>query len=81
MHRARESATLCLDMNGHKPAVYPEGTVWRAATIVRRLDVHARTLDRMVKRGEFPQPIRIGIRIRGWRAVDVLAWIEARGER
>jgi predicted DNA-binding transcriptional regulator AlpA len=36
----------------------------------RILRVHRRTISRMCKRGEFPQPMRIGIGMR-WRVEDV----------
>ena len=33
---------------------------------------------RMIRRGEFPRPIRIGIRAARWRADEVEAWIDGR---
>ena len=36
------------------------------------------TLLDMVRRGDFPPPIRIGIRAVAWRLCDVVAWIETR---
>lgn len=32
-------------------------------------------------RGEFPQPTRHGLRCTRWRAGDVLAWLEQRGQK
>ncbi|SFU00077.1 helix-turn-helix transcriptional regulator [Sedimentitalea nanhaiensis] len=55
-----------------------------AEILLRRPDVEARTgLSRStiydwMKRGEFPQPVKLGARIVAWRASDVVAWLEAR---
>ena len=43
----------------------------------RLLRVHRRTISRMCKRGEFPQPLRIGFGKR-WRAKDVEQVLEDR---
>ncbi len=55
-----------------------------AERILRRPEVEARTgLSRStiydwMKRGEFPQPIKLGARLVAWRESDVNAWLEAR---
>mgnify|MGYP000114158309 FL=1 len=36
------------------------------------------TLYDWMKRGEFPQPVKLGSRIVAWRESDVTAWLEAR---
>ena len=36
------------------------------------------TLYAMVDRGEFPPPVRIGVRAVAWRARDVYRWLESR---
>jgi predicted DNA-binding transcriptional regulator AlpA len=33
------------------------------------------TLDRMIKCGGFPRPLRLAKRLKRWRATDVRAWI------
>lgn len=35
------------------------------------------TLYCWMKRGEFPQPVKLGSRIVAWRESDVTAWLEA----
>lgn len=45
------------------------------AQVCQTLGVSASTLDRMVKSGRFPSPIRIGVRRIGWRETDVAAWV------
>ena len=59
----------------------------RAETILRRPAVEARTgLSRstiyaMMARGEFPQPVRIGVRAVGWKETDVAGWLANREVR
>ena len=38
------------------------------------------TLYRMMDRGEFPRPVKLGAKANGWRKSDVQAWIAARSE-
>ncbi|MXR36691.1 helix-turn-helix transcriptional regulator [Craterilacuibacter sinensis] len=42
------------------------------------LPVGRTTLWRMVKRGQFPAPVRLGPNISAWRAEDVRDWLEQR---
>jgi prophage regulatory protein len=54
-----------------------------AETLLRRPDVETRTglsrstIYEWMKRGEFPQPVKLGVRIVAWRESDVTAWLEA----
>jgi prophage regulatory protein len=43
------------------------------ATTFRRSYIY-----RLIRRGEFPAPIKLGIRASAWRASEVRAWINAR---
>jgi prophage regulatory protein len=58
-----------------------------AETLLRRPEVEARTglsrstLYDWMKRGEFPQPVRLGARIVAWRECDVTEWLESRETR
>ncbi len=36
------------------------------------------TLYASISRGEFPKPVKVGVRAVAWRQVDVLEWIESR---
>lgn len=55
--------------------------------LLRRVDVERLTgLSRStiydwMKRGEFPQPVKLGERLVAWREDDVTAWIESRETR
>lgn len=56
-------------------------------TLLRRPDVEARTgLSRStiydwIKRGDFPQPVKLGTRLVAWRESDIIAWLESRETR
>lgn len=59
----------------------------RVEKLLRRPEVEARTgLSRStiydwIKRGEFPQPVKLGTRLVAWRESDVTAWLESRETR
>ena len=42
------------------------------------IGVSVSTLDRMVKRGDFPKPLRLSLRRVGWPLSVVLSWIASR---
>ena len=48
------------------------------AEVVRRLGIGATTLRRMVSRGDFPPPIKIGPRRIAWHVSDYDRWLDAR---
>lgn len=58
-----------------------------AEKLLRRPEVEARTglsrstLYDWMKRGEFPQPVRLGTRLVAWRESDVTEWLESRKTR
>ena len=58
-----------------------------AEKLLRRPEVEARTglsrssIYEYMKRGEFPQPVKIGTRIVAWRESDIAAWLESRETR
>ena len=55
--------------------------------LLRRPEVEARTglsrstLYDWMKRGDFPQPVKLGTRLVAWRESDVTAWLESREPR
>jgi|SRR6056297_2277147 len=55
--------------------------------LLRRPEVEARTglsrstLYDWMKRGEFPQPVKLGERLVAWRDSDIAAWLESRETR
>ncbi|NRP29374.1 MULTISPECIES: AlpA family transcriptional regulator [unclassified Aliiroseovarius] len=58
-----------------------------AEKLLRRPEVEARTglsrstLYDWMKRGEFPQPVKLGTRLVAWRESDIAAWLENRQQR
>jgi prophage regulatory protein len=58
-----------------------------AEKLLRRPDVEARTglsrstLYDWMKRGEFPQPVKLGTRLVAWRESDIAAWLDGRETR
>lgn len=49
--------------------------------VARVISVGIPTLDRMVKRGEFPRPVKVGPQLVRWSAGTVQAWIQEQTER
>ena len=50
----------------------------KGSDVTVALGVSRVTLWRLVKHGDFPQPLRIGRNILRWRRADVDAWLETR---
>ena len=44
--------------------------------LTRRLNVSARTLDRMIQDGRLPRPIELRPRCRRWPSAQIDSWIE-----
>ena len=55
--------------------------------LIRRPDVEARTglsrstLYEWMKRGDFPQPVKLGARLVAWRESDEAEWLVSREKR
>ena len=55
--------------------------------LIRRPEVEAltglsrSTIYEWMKRGDFPQPVKLGVRLVAWRQSDLLAWLESRETR
>lgn len=56
----------------------PHSTVLRLPQVLKRIPVSRDTLLRSLARGEFPRPIVIGKRCRGWIEADLIEWLEQR---
>jgi prophage regulatory protein len=58
-----------------------------AHKLIRRPEVEARTglsrstLYEWMKRGDFPQPVKLGARLVAWRESDVAEWLDSRETR
>ena len=52
--------------------------ILRLPAVLELTGLSRTTIWRMVKRGEFPQPVALGARARGWRASEVQEWMNSR---
>ena len=50
----------------------------RLREVVSIVGVSRATLYEMIRRGEFPAPVRIGARAVGWRQSEVQRWLASR---
>ena len=50
----------------------------RRDEVLRLTGLSKSTLNKMVKAGTFPAPVRIGTRAVAWRESEVLEWIQTR---
>lgn len=60
------------------PAVIAADALLNAAQAARFLSVSTIHFRRLVRRGAAPRPIRISERRFGWRARDLILWLESR---
>jgi prophage regulatory protein len=66
-------------MSDRSPApLNPHCNVLRLTEVLKRISVSKATLLRSLDRGEFPAPILIGKRCRGWIEADLIAWLNQR---
>ena len=54
----------------------PEPKLLRIRAVLERVPLSKGTLYKMMARGEFPRPVRLG-GIAVWRTVDVEAWLDS----
>ena len=69
---------MATQQNHHQSSLPAVGFV-RQSTILPMLGFSATTLWRRVKKGTFPQPVKLSERVTAWRAEDVHAWMAAQG--
>ncbi len=46
--------------------------------VVGLVSLSSATIYRMISSGEFPRPVRIGVRATGWRSDEVDEWLASR---
>lgn len=51
--------------------------ILRLPQVLERTTLGKSIIYKMVSKGEFPKPIKLGGRATGWREADVDAWIKA----
>lgn len=55
--------------------------IWRKHRVLAAIGMGNTWLYDAMKRGDFPQPVKLGSRAVGWKRSDVLAWLESRETR
>jgi prophage regulatory protein len=65
----------------HHVSSPPPNKVERMPTLIARTGLSKSEIYRRIQAGTFPQPVRLGARAVGWRAVDVDAWLDALAKR
>ena len=52
--------------------------IWRKPRVLAAISMGNTWLHETIKRGEFPAPVKLGVRAVGWRRSDVEAWLASR---
>jgi prophage regulatory protein len=60
------------------PSPHCTVTILRLREVLKRISVSRSTLLRSVARGDFPRPVLVGKRCRGWIEADILHWLNQR---
>lgn len=55
-----------------------DSKVLRLRTVCQQVGLSRATVYRLVRAGQFPRPIQLSKRCVGWRAREVLDWLEER---
>lgn len=48
----------------------------REPEVLRVSNLSASAVRRAIERGEFPRPVKLGPRAKGWRASDIQRWLD-----
>lgn len=54
----------------------PEVRLLREPEVAKFIGVSTSTVRRLVNRGEFPKPVKIGGKLIAWRSAEVQRWID-----
>ena len=63
-----------------KSATELEVRIYRVKDLVEILGISRTTIYRMRKREDFPRPVSLGDRAKGWLREDIEAWVKSRRE-
>ena len=58
--------------------IQPEPAILRRPQVEQRTGLSRSTLYQYIKDGDFPKPVRLGLRAVGWPESDISDWIAAR---
>ena len=77
MTRAQTAASSDAPSNSaHRPIVVDK--IYRLPCVIDMTGLCRSSIYDGVRKGTFPSPVRIGKRAIGWRASDLMKWIDAR---
>lgn len=62
--------------NGYETRSQPEPAFYRMADVLRITALSRSSLYRRIAAGDFPAPVSLGGRAKGWRRVALLEWID-----
>lgn len=60
------------------PALAPEHRIMRRAEVEAKTGFKRAHIYSLMKKGEFPQALRLGVRAVGWDSIEVDLWISER---
>ena len=52
--------------------------ILRLPALLARVGMSQATIYRMISSGEFPRPVRVGVRATGWRSDEIDDWLASR---
>ena len=52
--------------------------IYRLPAVVTACGISRSTIYEVIRRGDFPAPVKLGARAVGWRRSDIEAWLESR---
>lgn len=52
--------------------------IYRLPELMRVIGLKKTAIDRMVDQGDFPRPIRLGPKSKGWLVDEVTGWLDVR---
>ena len=52
--------------------------ILRCSEVLARIGLGKTTLYKLIGRGEFPRPVRLGPQAVGWKESEVAEWLESR---
>ncbi|WP_323972266.1 helix-turn-helix transcriptional regulator [Aeromonas hydrophila] len=67
-------------MSLHTLSELPQEGFVRVDTLAKVLGIAVVTVWRWSAKGNFPKPVKLSERVTAWRAEEVRAWMNARGE-
>lgn len=67
----------CLGMPNQHDAVVSRGPIWRLPTVKLQTGLSTTEIYRRLKKGTFPQPLKLGARAVGWQAATIEAWVQS----